>query len=107
MCLTLQWVRIIYIPRSIFRIIILYFSHADYFIQFGKGLGRESQELEKVWDGVLGRYDRGVQRLVVDALLESQNPVEKLVYAVRQMKTPESAQRAAQAVQNGKYKITR
>ena len=42
----------------------------------------------------------------MDALLESQNPVEKLVYAVRQMKTPESAQRAAQAVQNGKSKIT-
>ena len=74
----------------------------DYLIQFGEGLGREAQEMEKVWDGVLGRYYRAVQRLVVDALLESQNPVEKLVYAVKQMRTPESAQRVAQTVQKGK-----
>ena len=74
-------------------------SHADYLIQFGEGLGREAQELEKVWDAVLGRYDRAVQSLVVNALLESQNPVEKLIYAVRQMKTAESARRAAQSVQ--------
>ena len=55
-----------------------------------------------MWDGVLGRYYRAVQNLVVDALLESRNPVEKLIYAVRQMKTPESVKRAAQTVQNGK-----
>ena len=78
------------------------FFPPDYFLQFGKGLGREAQELGKVWDGVLGRYYRAVQSLVVDALLETQNPVEKLIYAVRQMKTPESAKRAAQTVQNGK-----
>ena len=81
-------------------------SHADYFIQFGEGLGRESHELQKVWSEVLGRYYRAVQRLVVDSLLESQNPVEKLAYAVRQMKTPESAKKAAQTVQNGKCNIS-
>ena len=75
--------------------------YADYFIQFGEGLGREAHELEKVWDGVLGRYYRAVQSLVVDALLESENPVEKVIYAVKQMKTPESARRAAQMVQQG------
>ena len=74
----------------------------DYLIQFGEGLGREAQEMEKVWDEVLGRYYRAVQSLVVDALIESQNPVEKLVYAVQQMRTPESAQRVAQTVQKGK-----
>ena len=81
-------------------------SCTDHFTQFGEGLGREAQELEKVWDGVLGRYYRAVQNLVVDALLESRNPVEKLIYAVRQMKTPESVKRAAQTVQNGKELIT-
>ena len=64
-------------------------------------MSREAGELEKVWDGVLGRYDRAVRSLVVDALCESQDPVEKLLYAVRQMKTPESGMRALEAVQKG------
>ena len=79
----------------------------DHFIQFGEGLGREAGELEKVWDGVLGRYDRAVRGLVVDALCESQDPVEKLLYAVRQMKTPESAKRAVEAVQKGNTVVKR
>ena len=64
-------------------------------------MSREAGELEKVWDGVLGRYDRAVRGLVADALCESQDPVEKLLYAVRQMKTPESGKRALEAVQKG------
>ena len=64
-------------------------------------MSREAGELEKVWDGVLGRYDRAVRGLMVDALCESQDPVEKLLYAVRQMKTPESAKRALEALQKG------
>ena len=70
-------------------------------MQFGKGLGREDLELDMVWNEVLGRYYRAIQRLVADVLLESQSPVEKLTYAVRQMKTPESAKQAAQTVQEG------
>ena len=49
----------------------------------------------------MGRYYRAVQSLVVDTLLESQNPVEKLVYAVQQMRTSESAKRVALTVQRG------
>ena len=75
--------------------------YTDDFMQFGEGLGKEAHELEKVWDGVLGRYNRAVQSLVVDILLESQNPMEKLVNSVRSMKTPESAKIAAQTVQKG------
>ena len=51
--------------------------------------------------GVLGRYDGAVRGLVADALCESQDPVEKLLYAVRQMKTPESAKKALEAVTKG------
>ena len=79
---------------------IVYFS--DHFIQFGKSLGVESGELEKVWrERALGRYLRAIQSLVMNTLKESQNPVEKLRHALSQMKTPESARRALQAVQKG------
>ena len=71
-------------------------------IQLGEGLGREVQELEKMWQGVLGRHYKAVKNLVVDALQESQDPVEKLAYAVKMMKTPESAKRAAETIQRGK-----
>ena len=54
-----------------------------------------------MWQGVLGRYYRAVKNLVVDALHESQYPVEKLAYAVKTMKTPESAKRAAETIQRG------
>ena len=70
-------------------------------MHFGEKLGKEVHELEKVWEGVLGRYNRALQSLVVGVLLESQNPVEKLVNAVKQMKTPESAEIIAQTVQKG------
>ena len=55
-----------------------------------------------MWQGVLGRYYRAVKNLVVDALQESQYPVKKLAYAVKTMKTPESAKRAAVTIQRGK-----
>ena len=76
-------------------------SFVEYLIQFGEGLGREVGELDKMWENVLGRYDRAVVSLVTDTLQESQNPVEKLVNAVTQMKTPEGAKVAAEAVQKG------
>ena len=74
---------------------------ADHFSQFGEGLGKEEGELGKVWEEVLGRYDIAVQHLVVDVLEETKSPVEKLAHALREMRTPESAQRAAEAVQKG------
>ena len=76
---------------------------ADYFIQFGEGVGREVGELGKLWEGVLGRYDKAVEGLVTDTLCESENPVEKLANAITQMKTPESAKRVIQAVQKGMH----
>ena len=54
-----------------------------------------------MWQGVLGRYYRAVMKLVVDILQESQHPAEKLAYAVKTMKIPESAKRAAETIQKG------
>ena len=79
------------------------FCIIDYFIQFGESLGKVVGDLEKMWDQeLLGRYDRAVESLVADVLQESQIPVEKVVNAVKEMKTPESAKRTIQAVHKGK-----
>jgi len=75
---------------------------ADYFIGFGKCLGKDEAELGKVWDEALGRYDRAVLNLVVGVLQEAQNLAEKLYYALEEMRTPESAKRASEAIQYGK-----
>ena len=74
---------------------------ADYFIGFGKCLGKDEAELGKVWEEALGRYDRAVLNLVVDVLQEAQNPAEKLYNALEEMRTPESAKRASEAIQQG------
>ena len=77
----------------------------DHFVGFGKYLGKDEAELGKVWDEALGRYDRAVLKLVVDVLQEAQNPEEKLCNALSEMRTPESAKRAAAAIQNGKLSV--
>ena len=79
----------------------IHVTFVECLIQFGEGLGREVGELDKMWENVLGRYDRAVVSLVTDTLQESQNPVEKLVNAVTQMKTPERVNVAVEAVQKG------
>ena len=78
---------------------------ADYFTGFGKCLGKDEAELGKVWDEALGRYDRAILNLVVDVLQEAENPEEKLCNALNEMRTPESAERAAEAIQNGKVLV--
>ena len=40
--------------------------------------------------------------LVVDVLQEAQNPEEKLCNALSEMRTPESAKHAAEAIKNGR-----
>jgi len=75
---------------------------ADYFIGFGKCLGKDEAELGKVWDEAVGRYDRAVLNLVVGVLQEAQNPAEKLYYALEEMRTPQSAKLASEAIQYGK-----
>ena len=77
----------------------------DYFISFGQCLGKDEAELLKVWNEVLGRYDSAMLHLVVDVLQEAQNPEEKLCNALNEMRTPESAKRAAEAIQNGKLSV--
>ena len=74
---------------------------ADYFIGFGKCLGKDEAELGKVWDEAFGRYDRAVLNLVVGVLQEAQNPAEKLYNALEEMRTPESGKRASEAIQCG------
>ena len=72
------------------------------FVQFGGGLGVEARELEGQWAAVMGRYDRGVKKLVVDTLRESQYPLEKLAHAVSQM-SPTTMRETADAIVNGKF----
>ena len=79
---------------------------ADYFFGFGKCLGKDEAELGKVWDEALGRYDRAVLNLVVGVLQEAQNPAEKLYYALEEMRTPQSAKRASEAIQYGKLQYS-
>ena len=76
---------------------------ADYFVGFGKCLGKDEAELGKVWDEALGRYDSAILNLVVDVLQEAENPEEKLCNALNEMRTPESAKRAVEAIQNGMH----
>ena len=73
----------------------------DYFVHFGESIGKERAELERVWESVLGRYSLAMRCLVLDALHESQNPVEKVKFALQDMRTLESAQHAAKAVKEG------
>ena len=61
----------------------------------------EEAEAGKVWDSAHGRYDIAMKKLVTDVLREAENPEEKLGNALMQMKTPESAKRAAEAIKNG------
>ena len=83
---------------------VLFPLSTDYFVGFGKCLGKDEAELRKVWDEALGRYDRAILNLVVDVLQEAENPEEKLCNSLNEMRTPESAKRAADAIQNGKLK---
>ena len=52
---------------------------------FGESLGVEAGKLEELWGEVMGRFYRGVKRLVLQTLQESQYPLERLGYAVSQM----------------------
>ena len=54
-------------------------------VELGGSLGMEAGEVEELWSEVMGRYERGVEKLVVDTLRESQYPLEKLACAVSQM----------------------
>ena len=65
-------------------------------------LGKDKAELRKVWNEALGRYDTAILNLVIDMIQESQNPEEKLYNALNEMKTPESASRASEAIHKGK-----
>ena len=76
--------------------------NSDYFVGFGKCLGKDEAELSKVWNEVLGRYDAAMLKLVMDMLQESQSPEEKLSNALNEMKTPESAAQASKAIHKGK-----
>ena len=62
----------------------------------------EARELEGQWATVMGRYDRGVKKLVVDTLRESQYPLEKLAHAVSQM-SPTTMRETADTIENGNF----
>ena len=83
------------------RLMCRFESTSDYFVRFGKGLGKEEAALGRVWIEVFGRYDAAVLRLVVDVLGESETPERKLSSALSEMRTIESASRASEAIQKG------
>ena len=62
----------------------------------------EARELEGHWATVMGRYDRGVKKLVVDTLRESQYPLKKLAHAVSQM-SPTIMRETVDAIENGTF----
>ena len=73
----------------------------------GECLSKERSHLEETWKEVLGRYDMAVQRLMVEVVTESSNPVEKLVQALRQnVLTAEVCKRATETIKKGHYRIT-
>ena len=54
---------------------------------------------------MLGRYDTAMLKLVMDVLQESETPEEKLSNALSEMRTPESASRASEAIQKGQSEV--
>ena len=62
----------------------------------------EARELEGQWAAAMGRYDRGVKKLVVDTLRESQYPLEKLAHAVSQMSLT-TMRETVDAIVNGNF----
>ena len=78
----------------------------DHFTGFCKYLSKDEAELGKLWDEALGRYDKAILNLVVGVLQEAENPEEKLYNALNEMRTPESAKRAVDTIQNGKLSVT-
>lgn len=72
--------------------------YVDRLVQLSKSLGGEG---EKVWDEVLGRYCRAVQHLVLDVLKETEYPVEKVVFALTELRAAGAAHRAVQTIQKG------
>ena len=77
---------------------------SDYYMELGECLGKERSHLEETWKEVLGRYDMAVQRLMVEVVTESSNPVEKLVQALRQnVVAAEACKRAIETIKKGHY----
>lgn len=77
--------------------------YTDCFFDFGKCLDKAEPELTKIWDEVLGRYDKAILALVVDVLGEAEDPVEEMSNALKDMKSPQSAIRAAESIQRGQF----
>ena len=73
-------------------------------MQLGECLGKEKLHLEQTWKEVQGRYDMAVQQLLVEVIIESRNPVEKIVQALRQnMLSAEVCQRATETIKKGYF----
>ena len=70
----------------------------------GECLGKERSHLEQTWKKVLGRYDMAIQQLMVEVVIESRNPVEKIVQALRQnVLSAEVCQRATETIKKGYF----
>lgn len=58
-------------------------------------------EGEKIWKMTMGRYFLAIGHLVMGLLKEAQNPVDKLLFALKELKGKQSAKTVAQTVQKG------
>ena len=73
-------------------------------MELGQCLRKERLHLEQTWKEVLGRYDMAVQQLMVEVIIESRNPVEKILQALRQnVLTAEVCQRATETIKKGYF----
>ena len=73
-------------------------------MELGECLGKERSHLEQTWKEVLGRYDMAVQQLMVEVIIESRNPVEKILQALRQnVLTADVYQRATETIKKGYF----
>ena len=73
-------------------------------MELGECLGKERSHLEQTWKEVLGRYDMAVQQLMVEVIIESRNPVEKILRALRQnVLTADVCQRATETIKKGYF----
>ena len=78
---------------------MLYFViYTDYFVRFTESLCVEG---EKIWKLTMGRYFLAIGHLVMGLLKETEHPVDKLLFALKELKGKQSAKKVAQTVQKG------
>ena len=92
-------------PTSVVNVMTFKYPFPSvYYMELGECLGKERSHLEQTWKEVLGRYDMAVQQLMVEVIIQSKNPVEKILQALCQnVLTAEVCQRATETIKKGYF----